>query len=264
MNNIDKLNRILEIITVQYHKNKDLIKEGKPVQKGLYMTEGYNETWFDNEVKSIVREKKNICMSELLQSSSIINTTLTTIGVDLPDSDIITNQEDNITLNNRLNRLEEYSDIKKEPEQISSLIKHVDYVKDFSKKTGYVAGTFLTNHLLASIGLPPTALLKPLIIGGVKIGWFATSSIVNYCAANPAVTTAVVGTNLPIIYTYVEKGIKKLNTEGEAPVNPTTDQTAPVVPSVDQPIVESHSLWEFFGLISSITWKVLKKIQDLL
>lgn len=274
MNNTENnLNKVLETLTSTYHKRKEVI-ETQMQESRIPLLTSHNEKWFKEEREKLVALIENRNMS--LEDKNITNVDtfpqklmddlkyyeIMTTKVDTPIAPSQTFADENFkklvdTEDTTLINIDE--DLN--PTDPSIITNHIGYIKDLSTTVGFGAGTFLTNHLLTSIGLPPMALIKPLVIGGVKVAGWATGAALNFCAANPT-TAVMVGTNLPIAYTYIEKGIKKLNTKDEDPVTTQTDPNVVNIPPVPDP-VESHSLYEFVEMLCSITWKVLKKIHDL-
>lgn len=228
------------------------------------------EEWYQAEIAKIKNKYNSILSTDSNISKEELNSTdiLTTVvgessevsnSINTRDLDVTTYS--NISMDEFQQRILKDSTEDYVPE--FSLDNHIGYVKDLSVKAGFVAGSYVINSALTSIGLPPVTGLKYIVIGGIKIASVTTAAAINYGVQNPASTVAVIG-NLPIAYTYAEKAIKKLKTKEEAPVTPTsTDTTVVPNPVVDKSIVESHSIYDFFELIGQITWKVLKKIESL-
>lgn len=263
-----KNNELYNVANDYHQKKLEILKK----EEYVFYNHEENKIFFDEDKTYYISNWGKIYSSikNMGEHNSHITTALTTIGVDMPELANIEKTTEVEPLPEKT--VEEITsktpeEFKKETLPVSTFENHQKYLIDFSKKVGYGAGMFLTNHFLASMGLPPTVLLKPLIIGGVKVVGSVTGVAINYGIANPATTTALVA-NIPIAYTYAEKAVKKLTEtkKEDQPVNidQTLDPTVVPTPPVNQPIIESHSIYDFFEIIGSITWKVLKKIHDYL
>lgn len=228
-----------------YKKKMEIIMSGsyeKPTYRNCYTKEVmdipdnkdyfFKESEFNKsqlETKLMAIEDKNV--NELTLIEKLTSIVLENDGSTCLD---LTNTDQNLST--------------EDPEEGKDLIKdHKKYIKDFSKKVAYGGGMFLTSHFLTSMGLPPTAVLKPLVVGGVKL----TGSVLNVIAPYAA---PFVVPYIPSALLYVNKEIKKIK-------HPKVEE--PLDPSAVEPPVDSHTIWDILNLMVSVTYKVLKKIHDI-
>jgi len=288
MTNLEKLIKEREDLTSFFHRKQLIIDES--IKKGYELgyteeeiidlnTHHLNEKWYQKELDKINPKIEPALMS-LEDKLEYRETEITSSTPEIPEvfvqEAIIPKEIPKLKINEELTanylqkliKIEEDFNLENSPIPDFSLDNHIGYVKNLSVKVGVVAGSYVVNTALTSMGLPPVTGLKYIAIGGIKIAGVTASAAINYCAANPVTATAI-ATNSPIVFKYVQQGVQKLTEKKEDPT-PVVDTTTVQDPYIDtlikagQPKVEYNSVWDFFEVIGSITWKVLKKIESLL